>query len=350
MDFTKRLLNNRFEYFSQSLDQYIDDKVDIEEIYTLFFRVSMNVPRIMGYLLSYLHQSNVVYGKKITKQDIENAAEKYYDEKIDVFFRASTYCLLPLEEKRDIAQLKKMRDAVVLRSKEIKTQINRGELTGKYLKNMPYSSHFHIMQDMEKYLISLELNHFISKYEEMSNRDGRKVNIYCINYGLAKKNNILWGKPKGTEYRKYFIERPFNYTNVILEQIKEVQVIHCENPNCARVFSEGDLPGLQFTHFMCPDCHSKVIIERVIDDEVQNDIESIDSLLKLTQGELDIVIDLSSRHRPVLARDIAGEVDMNSHRVAKLCKRLAENGIVTRRMTTNMIYEYTLSDYGKQYC
>lgn len=350
VDFTKRLLNNRFEYFSQSLDQYIDDKVDIEEIYTLFFRVSMNVPRIMGYLLSYLHQSNVVYGKKITKQDIENAAEKYYDEKIDAFFRASTYCLLPLEEKRDIAQLKKMRDAVVLKSKEIKTQINRGELTGKYLKNMPYSSHFHIMQDMEKYLISLELNHFISKYEEMSNRDGRKVNIYCINYGLAKKNNILWGKPKGTEYRKYFIERPFNYTNVILEQIKEVQVIHCENPNCARVFSEGDLPGLQFTHFMCPDCHSKVIIERVIDDEVQNDIESIDSLLKLTQGEMDIVIDLSSRHRPVLARDIAGEVDMNSHRVAKLCKRLAENGIVTRRMTTNMIYEYTLSDYGKQYC
>ena len=75
----------------------------------------------------------------------------------------------------------------MLKSKEIETQINRGELTGKYLKNMPYSSHFHIMQDMEKYLISLELNHFISKYEEMSNRDGRKVNIYCINYGLAKK-------------------------------------------------------------------------------------------------------------------------------------------------------------------
>lgn len=49
---------------------------------------------------TYLHQSNVVYGKKITKQDIENAAEKYYDEKIDAFFRASTYCLLPLEGKK----------------------------------------------------------------------------------------------------------------------------------------------------------------------------------------------------------------------------------------------------------
>ena len=59
----------------------------------------------------------------------------------------------------------------------------------------------------------------------MSNRDGKKVNIYCLNYGLAKKNNILWGKPQGSEYRKYFIERPFNYTNLILEEIKEVQII-----------------------------------------------------------------------------------------------------------------------------
>lgn len=60
----------------------------------------MNVPRIMGYLLAYLYQSVIIYGKKITKQDIENASEKYYEDNIDAFFRSSTYCLLSIEEKR----------------------------------------------------------------------------------------------------------------------------------------------------------------------------------------------------------------------------------------------------------
>ena len=51
-----------------------------------------------------------------------------------------------------------------------------------------------MLQNTEKYLESLELNHFITKYEEKSNRDGKKVNVYCLNYGLAKKNNIIWGR------------------------------------------------------------------------------------------------------------------------------------------------------------
>ena len=33
---------------------------------------------------------------------------------------------------------------------------------------------------------------------------GKKVNVYCLNYGLAKKNNIIWGRAQGTIYRKYF--------------------------------------------------------------------------------------------------------------------------------------------------
>jgi hypothetical protein len=70
---------------------------------------------------------------------------------------------------------------------------------------------------------SLELNHFITKYEEKSNRDGKKVNVYCLNYGLAKKNNIIWGRAQGTIYRKYFIERIFNFTSLVLEQIRETK-------------------------------------------------------------------------------------------------------------------------------
>lgn len=112
---------------------FFDDKMTMTDVYTMFFRTSMNVPRIMGYLLAYLYQSVIIYGKKITKQDIENASEKYYEDNIDAFFRSSTYCLLSIEEKRNIAQLKKVRDAIVDQAKEIKRQIDRKVVPKKQL-------------------------------------------------------------------------------------------------------------------------------------------------------------------------------------------------------------------------
>lgn len=344
--FTERLLDNRFKYYNINLRNYIDEKIDLKDVYTLFFYTSMNVPRILGNLLSYLYESNVIHDRKITKTDIENASVKYYEEKIDLFLQASMYGLLSMDEKQNISQLKKMKDIIVSKSKEIKSQISGGKLTGKYIKNMPYSSHFHVLQDMDKYLMSLELNHFISKYEEMSNRDAKKVNVYCLNYGLAKKNNILWGKPQGGEYRKYFIERPFNYTNLILEELKEVQVIKCQT--CGRNFDETLLPFLEFNHFKCPDCDGKVSITRYEDEEVVNDIKNTSSLKELPIDSLHVVVDLYSRKFAVPARDIAVEIDMNSYKVARLCKNLAEDGIVNREKNRN-IYWYELSEYGNRY-
>ena len=158
IDFTRRLLENRFNYYKIDIRKYFSENYKMDEIYELFFRTSMNVPRIMGYLLSYLYQSVIVYDKKIILQDIKNASAKYYDDNINAFFENSTYCLLTMEEKRSIGQLKKIRDAIVSNSKIIKSQILRGELSGKiYDKAKPYSSHFHVLQEADKYLESLEL-------------------------------------------------------------------------------------------------------------------------------------------------------------------------------------------------
>ena len=351
INFTKRLLNNHFEFFSGSIEKYFDTKLNMDEVYNLFFKTSMNVPRIMGYLLSYLYQSVIIYDRGITKNDIEAAAEKYYDEKIDAFFKASTYCLLSMDEKRDIDQLKKIREAVVQKAKEIKSQISKGELGGKrYTKSTPYSSHFHVLQSSDKYLDSLELNHFITKYEERANRDGKNTNIYCLNYGLCIKNNILWGKPKGSEYRTYFIERPFNFTNLILEQIKEMKTIRCTNQNCGRVFGEGDLSGLQFTGFKCPSCFSKVIVETVVDTGVLNDLQEAEVLPLLSKVELEILIELNSKKQYMFARDIAEEVDANSYRISRVCKKMdEEKGLVERKKVGNL-FQYKVSKEGEKYC
>ncbi|WP_294454136.1 hypothetical protein [uncultured Allofournierella sp.] len=350
VNFTSRLLRNRFDYYTDGIERYFDGA--IEDVDQLFFRVSMNVPRIIGHILSYLHQSKIIYDKKITKSDIENASVKYYNEKIEAFFNSSTYCLLSIDEKRDIFQLEKIRNAIVEKAKDIKKQIVTGTLTGSlYQKSNPYSSHFHILQENDKYTSSLELNHFITKYEERSNRDGKIVNIYCLNYGLAKKNNILWGKPKGTEFRTYFIERPFNYTELVLEQIREIKVIQCTNPDCRRIFEETDLEALKLYGYKCPSCLKQVVVSSRVDDEVNRDWQQA-TLPAITKDELKIILELYGQEKLIFARDIASEVDMSSQRVAKICKKLdEEKGLVVRVKDSSLqLFEYKISSNGEKYC
>lgn len=86
IDFTKRLLDNRFEYYKLDISKFFTNSCDISEIYKLFFRISMNVPRIIGFLLAYLYQSVIIYNKSISLQDIKNASVKYYDCFLQAFF------------------------------------------------------------------------------------------------------------------------------------------------------------------------------------------------------------------------------------------------------------------------
>lgn len=348
IDFTKRLLDNRFEYYKLDISKFFSNNCNINDVYRLFFRISMNVPRIIGFLLAYLYQSVIIYNKSITLQDIKNASVKYYDNNINAYFESSTYCMLSLEEKRSISQLIKIRDAIVNTSKEIKSQILKGELSGKlYDKTKPYSSHFHILQEADNYLESLELNHFISKCEERSNRDQKKVNIYCINYGLCEKNNILWGKHEGRDYRTYFIERPFNYTKIILQQIREIKIIKCKG--CGRIFSENEKVGLEFTGYKCPTCHEDVEETTKQEDSVVNDLRIACELPQISKDELTILLELNNRTDFVQAKEFAGDVDINSYRLGKICKKMDEDkGLVSRKMDVTP-YEYRISERGKKY-
>lgn len=65
-DFTKRLLNKRIKEFCDlNFEDYFDTTViSAEEYYSLIFKVSMNVPRIIGYTLFYCHQTHISTGKK----------------------------------------------------------------------------------------------------------------------------------------------------------------------------------------------------------------------------------------------------------------------------------------------
>ena len=59
----------------------------------------MNVPRIIGYILFYCYNSNIVFDKPITKVSLENASQKYYEKIIEPFFSSTTYSMMALDEK-----------------------------------------------------------------------------------------------------------------------------------------------------------------------------------------------------------------------------------------------------------
>ncbi|MGL5068827.1 MAG: winged helix-turn-helix domain-containing protein [Sarcina sp.] len=350
VNFTQRLLEKRIEYFTNNgLEKYFETTKGVElfEYYELIFQVSMNVPRIIGYILSYCHQNKIIFKKKILKQDIEAAAEKYYKEKIDIFFKSNIYTLKSIDEKISTHELDELKKFILEKLLEIKKKITTGDLKGQsYIKTAPYTSHFNVDNKIEKYLKTLELNHFISKYNEMSDKDGNLVDIFCINYGMAKKHNILWGKPKGSEYRKYFIERPFSFSRGINEFVFNSKIIECSNSECGETFSKEQIPNLEFCGYKCNKCGNQVLIKKSFD----LDIEKINKELLLPEKDIKIILELNNHLDDKYARELAEELDYSKHTIASRCKILAEEfGLVERsRKSLSAPYMYRITEKARE--
>ena len=127
LDFTKRLIDTRIRYFStRSMDDFFDisNATTIDDYMELLFKCSMNVPRIIGYLLFYCHQTHVSTGRKITKSAIESAAQKYYEKVISSFFDITTNSLLSFDEKVSELQQRELLNVFASQLKAIKKTNN----------------------------------------------------------------------------------------------------------------------------------------------------------------------------------------------------------------------------------
>lgn len=349
IDFTRRLIEKRISYYTQRDSSCFFDtkKHEISEYYELLFNVSMNVPRIIGYILSYCYQNKIIFDKTILKTDIESASLRYYEEKILPFFGTTTYSLIPIGEKISILQLEELLKKIVERLENTRRKISTKDLKGAiYITELPYSSHFYFDPRFEEFIKTLELNFFISKYNHLSDKDGNPSSIYCINYGLAKKSNIRWGKPKGAKFRKYFIERPFNFNNLIKEFFSKFQSIHCVNPSCNKNFTIEDLPKLEFYNFVCNSCGGRVINETISED-LRSKLENIDKNKILPVAEVKILNELKKTQEPMYAREISEEIDYSKYLIAWRCKKLREELKLVERIGENTPYKYQLTEKGR---
>ena len=351
INFTQRLLEKRIKYYCNTeASLFFDAKqsFSMADYYRLLFYVSMNVPRVMGYVLSFCYQNSILYDKPISKNDIEKAAQKYYEDKVEPFFSETMYSMMSHEEKIDTLQLKEMLDMFIKRMKEVKKNIVTSVYTGElYVPSMPYSSHFYLKDAEANYVDTLELNFFISKYTELIDKDGKKVNVYSLNYGLCEKNGILWGKPIGRKFAKYFVQRPFDLSISLHEFLLGSKSIRCTN--CRKHFTQEQIPLLEFSHFKCNDCGGKVVISSVLGEDLKKRLRMIDSQSLLPPTETRILIFLCKHKDMYYARDIAEEIDASTQSVAMTCKKLEENYDYVHREKGDGVFKYCATDKARNF-
>lgn len=330
IDFTKRLVDSRIKHFVGSgLDLFIEQSTDKESTWRLLFYASMGNPRILGYLLYYLHESHLIYSNTVGSRAIRDAAARYYEEKIESYFKISKFLHESFGERASLFTLKELLEKIVQRARELKR--HRDSAVMRDLRGTPPTSHFHVALELESLLATLELNFFLTKYYEMSDRDGHKVAIYALNFGLCQKYAIAFGRPtEKREHRLYFVERIFDYTSLLRDFIKENQEIRCTH--CQTTFELEKLDSLKLFDMLCPACKVGRCELTNLSRKYESLLRSVSPELLLPATELGILQTLEVERRPMYAGEIAAEMDRSYQLVGKRGKMLAERGLVSREL------------------
>ena len=124
IDFTQRLLKRRFTHFiSLGFESEHFCDTDTQEIYRQLFFASMGNPRILGHLLHNIRKSHVAYKKSIGLRGIQDAAARYYEEKVEPFFGIKRNLLmrLLLSALHRIFSLKELLKSIHTRARELGT-------------------------------------------------------------------------------------------------------------------------------------------------------------------------------------------------------------------------------------
>ena len=320
IDYTKRLLDARFKYFcNKGIQDFIDEKVKIDDFYKEIFFITANVPRSIGRLLWYVNRFTIAQDKKITLKDLRQASEQFYKEAIAEFFTKTMHVKFSYDEKLNKKHLQNILGIIIKKAKQNKTDIGKSDaaIFQPYNTNNAPTSFFYTYKDLafEQVLSSLELNYFITKYNEQKDKDGKLINIYWINHGLCQMEDIVFGKG---DDRKYIVQRRFNYGPAIKDYIEGLQEIECDN--CGHKFEITELEMLKKYDMQCYKCKTGKCRVLAIGITLPDDLDKI----KLPEIEYDLLKTLSISDKELYASQIAAELDCPYQLVSKRAKKLKE--------------------------
>lgn len=339
-NFTERLVTGRLDHFIGKEDHDHFFSSDTGDVWKSLFFATMGNPRNLGYLLYFLYEANLIYGKQITTRAIADAARRYYEEKVEPYFGLGKFLHETFSERSSIFSLKELLETIVTRARDLRSHDSAvfrqaREVISKSANTSrarPPTSHFHVTVAQESLLSTLELNFFLTKYFEMSDRDGRKVSVFALNYGLCNKYTITFGRPQGErEFRLYYVERIFDYTSLLTAYLAKNQEIECDH--CGVKQPLEMLPALQLYGMKCPKCGVGTCRVTNLSKKYEGVLRQVADELLLPATELGILQTLAQENRPLRAGSIAAELDCSYQLVGRRGKLLAERNLVDR--TTN---------------
>ncbi|MGY2987731.1 hypothetical protein [Bradyrhizobium sp. USDA 4508] len=346
IDFTHRLLENRIQYYCRTSFTDLCGSAASDVVRNLFF-ASLGNPRTLGHILFNLQESHVAYAKGITTRAVRDASVKFYDEKIEPFFGIQKFRQETFAERSSAFSLKELLEDIVSRARELRAY--RSSALFREMEGQPPTSHFHVVSELDDLLSTLELNFFLTKYFEMKDRDGRKVSVYALSYGLCNKYSIEFGRPSGKrEYRLYFVERIFDFTSILRRYLEQNQEIRCKH--CGEVHGVDKLPSLVMFDMLCPKCRKGTCEVINLSKRYGEVLSSIRPDLLLPEIELGMLETLYAENRALLAREIAEELDCSYQLVGRRGMIMEQRGLIDRikKDNTRRVYKIrkeTVRDY-----
>ncbi len=330
IDFTRRLIERRLEHFGGTqMARYLvrDYQRNDDEFWRQLFYATMANPRNLGYVLYFMYEAELIYGRQISLRSIRDSARRYYEDKIEAYFNMRRFLHETFEERSSIFSLKELLDQIVERARTLRSHPSSNLL--REVEGRPPTSHFHVVTAMDGLLGTLELNFFLTKYFVMKDRDARPVTVFALNYGLCQKETIEFGRPGGKrEYRLYYVERAFDYTPILQQYLRTNQEISCDA--CGHTFEPEMLPALQMYGMQCPNCKAGTCSVTNLSRKYEATLRAVDADALLPQVELGIIHSLGTEPDPQFAADVAGELDCSYQLVGKRAKALADRGLVNR--------------------
>jgi hypothetical protein len=243
LDYTKRLLLNRFKvYFPHNSWEDLFEIIP-EDLYELLFISTMNTPRKMGFILSYCYESCLIHNTKIGKSAIENAALRYYTDIIEKYFLVNEFVCKPFDDKISNEHQYELLNLITKKQVD-----NKKYLVKRKIKD---TSHFFVNDNLIYLLDNLELNGFISTYNKVKDNNNVFATVYCLDLGLCKKFNLLYGKPCMAKTNSHTLTPLFNFNNLIMDYFNSTQVIKCEK---GHEFLYTQIEQFKLYNMNCPTC------------------------------------------------------------------------------------------------
>ena len=325
LDYTERLLKRRLQLFFPGSQWKEYFELDEKELYDLLFSVSFNIPRKIGYILSYCYESCLIHGQKITKEAIENASQKYYSDVIHKYFVANQFVTKPFQDKISNEHQFELLNRIINRQKTNSLTINKPNINGKP------TNHFTINSKIAALLQNLELNGFITTYNNVFDSNSELSVIYSLDYGLCKRHGLKFSRAYNDELLEYFGNARFNMNVLIYDYFNQTQILKCSQ---GHQYPYEMIENLRLFKMKCPKCLEDgriTICEIAISNvEIKEQLRSIEisSTKQITYSEFLVLDYLQTANKTVSELKISRTLDKSLISTTTVMNKLNTRGLI----------------------